>query len=432
MAEDIPPLRWIVPTFIPEGLTILGAKQKIGKSWMVYGLGIAVTSGGMFLGQRVDAGEALYLALEDGKRRLQSRGRTLLGNAPVPAGLHLETAWPRLDAGGMGRLERWLKAHEGHARVVIIDVFQRIRPPHARYADAYAEDYATLGALKALADAYHVAVVILHHTRKASAADIFDELLGSAGIGGAADTLLVLARERGQRDAQLHITGREIEEETTYAIRFDRDTCAWQMLGDAAEHALSQQRRKIFEAVQERGKASPKEIAERIGDPGRYNTIKNVVLDMARDHQLVSNNDGTYSCGSLSSLGSLKGSQPAPVQGGLQTTSEQRGSLGSLNAQNGKPDYSDYSDYSNATRVVSDSLSAGQATSGLGSYETTQTTQTTANDAEVPLREYLMSPCPHCHGAHVYCLPNREIWCEDCGKRLAALREVPEVPHAAP
>jgi RecA-family ATPase len=68
---DIPPLSWTVPGLLPEGFGILAAAPKIGKSWLVLSLGLAVAMGTPFLGVPVEQRPVLYLALEDGKRRLQ-------------------------------------------------------------------------------------------------------------------------------------------------------------------------------------------------------------------------------------------------------------------------------------------------------------------------------------------------------------------------
>lgn len=37
-----PPIRWIVPNLIPEGLTLLCGKPKLGKSWLAMDTGLAV------------------------------------------------------------------------------------------------------------------------------------------------------------------------------------------------------------------------------------------------------------------------------------------------------------------------------------------------------------------------------------------------------
>jgi hypothetical protein len=42
MAKDLPPIRYVVPGFIAEGLTLLAGKSKIGKSWLILGTAIAV------------------------------------------------------------------------------------------------------------------------------------------------------------------------------------------------------------------------------------------------------------------------------------------------------------------------------------------------------------------------------------------------------
>src|SRR3954471_23399562 len=85
MAEALPPIRYVVPGYVTEGLTLLGGKPKIGKSWLTAGLCIAVATGGYALGSiKVDGGDVLWLALEDNKRRLQRRLKQLLPTGKRP------------------------------------------------------------------------------------------------------------------------------------------------------------------------------------------------------------------------------------------------------------------------------------------------------------------------------------------------------------
>src|SRR5215213_2069745 len=66
MRKDIPPVRWVVPGILPEGVALLAGKPKLGKSWLALGLCVAVAAGGYALSTRpVAQGAALYLALED-------------------------------------------------------------------------------------------------------------------------------------------------------------------------------------------------------------------------------------------------------------------------------------------------------------------------------------------------------------------------------
>ena len=77
--KTFPPLKFIVPGLIVEGLVILAGKPKVRKSWMALDIALAVAAGRFCLGDRkCQQGNVLYLALEDGDRRLQRRITKLL------------------------------------------------------------------------------------------------------------------------------------------------------------------------------------------------------------------------------------------------------------------------------------------------------------------------------------------------------------------
>ena len=106
MALELPEVRWAVPGIVPEGVTLLAGKPKLGKSWLTLDLGVAISTGGAALGtKRVEQGECLYLALEYNRRRLQRRLDKLLSGRAAPAGLHLALDWPRVDEGGAEALD---------------------------------------------------------------------------------------------------------------------------------------------------------------------------------------------------------------------------------------------------------------------------------------------------------------------------------------
>src|SRR4030081_2665210 len=74
-----PPLNFILPGLVPEGATLLVSRPKFGKSWLVLDIAIATAASRLTLGElRPSAGDVLYLALEDGRRRLQRRITKLL------------------------------------------------------------------------------------------------------------------------------------------------------------------------------------------------------------------------------------------------------------------------------------------------------------------------------------------------------------------
>ncbi len=293
LAAQFPEPRYAIPGILVEGLTVLAGAPKAGKSWMAMNGGAAIGSGGRAFGRiAVEQGPVLYLALEDTARRLQKRLKMVLQDDPIPSDLHFNTEWPRLNRAGIEQLDDWVVAHPG-TRLVIIDVFARVRPPADEKTGIYASDYAAVVPLKELADRHGIAVLVLHHTRKARAEDFLDTLSGTQGIAGAADSVLTMERSRGQADGKLNITGRDVEE-ASYAMRFDASRGMWTLLeGPALDYTLSDTRRRILAYLRLAPDKATRDIAEatKIG----YETVKKTCQRMAKDGQLLTDGQGTYS-----------------------------------------------------------------------------------------------------------------------------------------
>ncbi len=292
LAAELPEPRYAVAGLLPEGLTFMCGAPKLGKSWLGLALGIAVAAGGYALGTiEVERGETLYLALEDNARRLQSRLRLLLRGAGAPTGLYLETEWPRLDDGGAERLIGWLDQHP-LARLVVVDVYPRIRPHSRDRSNLFQADYEGASLLQALAVSYGVAVVCVYHTRKAESSDFVETVQGTFGTAAAADTIMVLKRARGEADATLHVTGRDIAEQEL-ALRFAPDAGTWELLGDASEYGLGKTRKAILEVVSAHGALTPKGVSELLDDVS-HDLAKKTRQRMFSDGQLAAA-EGKYS-----------------------------------------------------------------------------------------------------------------------------------------
>ena len=237
----LPPLRYIVEGMLPMGMGVLVAKPKIGKSWMVLDLCLAAARGEPFLGSPTSPHGALYLALEDGKSRMQTRLRKLTAGRPLPQNLHIQFTAPRLDEGLLDELGAFLDEHPD-VHLVCIDTLSKIKPKGKPFENAYDADYAYMGQLKQFADSRGICVLLVHHTRKSkSLDDSFDNINGSTGIMGAADFTVVLdKRSRMDDEASFILTGRDIEQQER-VIRFEKASCRWVMQGTAAE--LAAQRR---------------------------------------------------------------------------------------------------------------------------------------------------------------------------------------------
>jgi hypothetical protein len=289
--ETFPPLKFILPDLVPEGATLLVSRPKLGKSWLVLDLAIATAAGRFTLGElRPSSGDVLYLALEDGRRRLQRRITKLLPpfSGSWPERLEIATEWPRADQGGLEGIEEWLKAAKSR-RLVIIDTLAQFRKVSNGKTLLYADDYAAIGGLRNLANKYNVAIIIVHHDRKADADDVFDTVSGSLGLTAAPDTILIMKRQAGA--VTLYVRGRDIDESET-ALQFDKASCRWSILGAAAEVHQSAERKRVLEALS-RGPLQAKEI--QIAAELRSRNATDVLLGkMVRDGQIVRLEKGRY------------------------------------------------------------------------------------------------------------------------------------------
>jgi hypothetical protein len=292
MAMEFAPPKWAVPGVLSEGVNLLCGPPKVGKSWMSLGLGVDVAIGGKAFGAiPVEAGPVLYLALEDTARRLQNRLGKVLGQRKAPAGLTLATECPPLPQGGDQAIAAWLDRNP-NARMVIIDVFAKLRGNSAPGASAYDADYAAVGRAKKVADDYGVAFVLVHHVRKAGSDDFLTEVSGTNGLAGAADATLVLKRARNQGDGVLHVTGRDVDE-NEYALTFDPAAGAWQMLdGPAEDHQVGETRATILRFLRTTPGSTPKVIADGVGLA--YDNVKRTCQRMLADGQLAADTGGRY------------------------------------------------------------------------------------------------------------------------------------------
>jgi hypothetical protein len=243
-----PPVRHILPGYIPEGATIIAGKPKIGKSWLTLDLSLAATADRFTLGTLKPAqGDVLYLALEDNNRRLKRRMAKLWPSTEArwPERLTFVTDWKRADQGGLDDIEDWCRSVADPV-MVIIDTLEKFRPIQNGKSPAYTADYAAVTDLQKIAGRHRIAVVINHHDRKMEADDPFDTVSGTLGLTGAADTIIVLKRHAGA--VTLHARGRDIEEVET-ALQFERTTCRWTILGAAAEVYISNERAAVLNVL---------------------------------------------------------------------------------------------------------------------------------------------------------------------------------------
>lgn len=298
--KDLPPLRCVVKDIIPEGCTLFSGKPKGGKSWNSLDLAIAVAEEGEYLGQPVlrdglKEGEkrfVLVLALEDSDRRLKSRMKMMIGdNSKWSPQIKFATQWPRLDQGGIDLMKEWVKdvkEQGGHPSLIQVDVLKRVRPPSNPKKPAYDCDYEALAQLQEFAaDNPGLAIVVYHHTRKAQADDVFDEVSGTLGLTGAADHLIILCRVKGEdKQKEIHMRGRDLPE-LSIAVEHN-ENFRWVVLGAIAEVKMSKMQRQIMIIFNSEPDAvwTPKRVADTSEGKLNINTVR-VELGRMADKNIV-------------------------------------------------------------------------------------------------------------------------------------------------
>jgi hypothetical protein len=294
-AKTFNPPRWAIPDLFPEGIIILAGKPKTGKSWLALNMAVAVAAGGIALGKiQVEAGGVLYLALEDSERRLQERqNKIIMFDSSFPENLYFLTAkdFPPLHKGGLDALDDWLKEHP-QTRLVIIDTLARIKPPRSKSADAYDHDTAIIAALQALAINHRLALMVVHHTKKAESDDFVEAVSGTFGLTGAADCIAVLIRKnRAAADAVLKITGRDVAD-MEKALKFHSDLGVWEILGEAQEFASSQERQDILLILKEVGPKTPAQLSKLVDKS--IDALRMALMRMKNNGEIRRNSNGEY------------------------------------------------------------------------------------------------------------------------------------------
>ncbi len=241
--KEFKPIRWVVDGLLPQGLTLVVAPPKYGKSWLMLDLCLSVAAGQKFLDMPTNKTGCLYMALEDNPRRLQTRMNTVLQGERAPDGFAFATGSPDLADGLLDQLNDYLATHPG-CGLVVIDTLQRVRRTTGKAVNAYQADYKDVGILQKFATEREISIVLVHHLRKAKdETDPFAQISGTNGIFGAADSAMVMERDRRMDDTtKLCVTGRDLEE-FELALRFDKEHCRWQNLGDAGTRAREQARK---------------------------------------------------------------------------------------------------------------------------------------------------------------------------------------------
>ncbi len=221
-AQTKPNVRSIVPGLITSGLTILAGMEKDGKSFISLDLAYHVALGAPAMGGALacDQGDTLYIALEDTTTSITNRLRLLESNEDVWPLERMSVITSR-QAGEMAGLapvmNEWVSGSEAPAMVIIdtLGTYKALWKKESRFKGVYDSDVALARPFFDFAHEHNIAVVFVHHTnqgKREEQTSWTSRVSGSTGLTGTSDQIIVLDGNRGERDAQLLVTGRNFED----------------------------------------------------------------------------------------------------------------------------------------------------------------------------------------------------------------------------
>jgi len=278
------------------GVTLFAGRPKVGKSWLTLHLAIAVATGESLWGKLAieRPGRVVYCALEEPQSRTSARLKKVTRAIPALQNLHFIYRLKPLLGAGAADLDEYLNANP--ASLVIIDTLSSIVQANGK-RDVFRSDYNEVNLLRQLAEKHKTAIVVVTHLRKMGADSVVDAVAGTTGLTAACDAIWGLKRPYSG-ESLLEVTGREMEEKT-YALRFETtdEQFGWNLVGEGAEHRLSEERRDIITLLRDEAPLQPARIALMLRK--NANTTRVLLQKMAQKGDIVKTKNG-YVTSSLS------------------------------------------------------------------------------------------------------------------------------------
>ena len=234
----------VIDGLLYRGTYVLAGAPKSGKSFLAEQIAFHVATGTPLWNYEVRQGTVLYLALEDTYKRLQTRLYRMFRTSEAK-NLYFATYAHSLDNGLLDSLNLFIDKH-GDTSLIIIDTLQKVREASNNYS--YSKDYEVISALKQFADTRGCCLLLIHHTRKQKADDVFEMISGTNGILGSADGAMILNKaNRTDTSAILSVSGRD-QADMRIKLKRNPTTLAWNMVA-VEQEVYEESNDPIIEAI---------------------------------------------------------------------------------------------------------------------------------------------------------------------------------------
>ncbi len=233
-AEPEPEANWLLEGLLPaDGISLLAAPPKVGKSTLGRCLAVAVAAGHTeLLGRPLNRhGPVVLLSLEE--RPATVRGHLERLDADLERIYRVRPGQLPTPTDRLRKLQDAVK--ELQPALVIIDPVMRWLP--VQDVSAYAEATNALTPLIGLTRKYRIHLMLIHHSRK-SGGEHGQEILGSTAFTGSVDTFMSIRRRDNTRTIEAEGRDGVKLEETVLRLEEDGWVTAAGTRADTSEAAL--------------------------------------------------------------------------------------------------------------------------------------------------------------------------------------------------
>lgn len=255
--SDLDPLRPVVQydgrTVLPEGISILASRPKIGKTMWAQNVAVGVASGGTVLSNATvhekHQGSVLYINPDGSKRGSKSRLQTMCPaeDGGAPENLHMVHGPFPEGEDARFLLNQWCEERD-ETSLIVVDTLQHLRPAEDGRRNQYHSDYDFLFPIAEIARRHNVSMLLIHHQNKMQRGDELDKVSGSTGLTGAVENVLLLERARGEDYASLAVRPRE-EPEDEFKLKLDRHLLTWQVGVEESPEPGTPERKAIWNVL---------------------------------------------------------------------------------------------------------------------------------------------------------------------------------------
>lgn len=315
----------IVSDLLYPGAYLLTGRPKIGKSWMLLQLALAVAEADTFLGFHCNRGDVFAIFAEDDDGRLQKRLRAL-GVMKTPSIFYVNREHLHTLAQQFAQrltftewLEDWLKTHPG-VKLVLVDTETTVlqawtgecESTHLRVTHS---DYKQTRAFDEVALRCQVVIILVNHAskgkgRQAQWIDIHELINRSMTAVAGASGSIALAdppdadpfNPDPQGTKVFGVRGRDLEHEVLLAVHQDKDRPAFVSDGPYVEVRRTQAQAQVLDALDDLQQENPEgwQTAQAIGAlcAKTANTVRQIMARMKdkrhKNRRLVSKQSKGY------------------------------------------------------------------------------------------------------------------------------------------